>query len=305
MTSPDAFRRISFDLRQGTMAAVAFGDAERPVDLLFLHATGFNALTYRRMLAPLAERAHVVAVDLRGHGRSALPASRFGYASWNRHRDDVIELIETRLRSPVTIAGHSMGGTVALLVGGRRPDLVRGLCLIDPVILTPGAYAMMRAPGAPIVAEWTFPIARGARRRRADFETREAMRQALTGRGFFRAFDDETLADYVADGAIEDGGGVRLACTPSFEARTFAAQRNDPWKALERAPKPLVILRAEIGSTLPLALARRIGLLRPDARIATQDGATHALPMERPDRVRSAIASTLVMAGQAQFVALD
>jgi pimeloyl-ACP methyl ester carboxylesterase len=305
MIDPDAFRHLSFDLRQGTMVAVAFGDPERPVDLLFLHATGFNALTYRRMLAPLAERAHVLAVDLRGHGRSALPAHRFGYSSWNRHRDDVIELIETRLRSPVTIAGHSMGGTTALLVGGRRPDLVRGLCLIDPVILTPGAYAMMRAPGAPIVAEWSFPIARGARRRRAGFETRDAMRAALAGRGIFKAFDEETLADYVADGAVDGAAGVRLACDPAFEARTFAAQCNDPWKALERAPKPLVILRAEIGSTLPAPLARRIGLLRPDARIATLEGATHALPMERPDRVRSAIASTLVMAGQAQFAALD
>jgi len=285
------------------MAGIAFGDPDRPVDLLFLHATGFNARTYRTLLAPLAERAHVLAVDLRGHGRSGLPANRFGYTSWNRHRDDVIELIERGLKGPVTIAGHSMGGTTALLVGGRRPDIVRGLCLIDPVILSATTYAMMRAPGAALVAEWAFPIARVARKRRAAFETRAAMEGALAGRGIFRAFGAETLSDYVADGSVDSETGVALACPPEFEARTFAAQRNDPWRALQKAPAPLVILRAETGSTLPLREARRIAALRPDARIATLDGSTHAMPMERPDRVRAAIESTLVMAGQGRLVA--
>ncbi|MBU6372548.1 MAG: alpha/beta hydrolase [Alphaproteobacteria bacterium] len=305
MDAPTSFRRVSFDLRQGPMAGIAFGDPERPVDLLFLHATGFNARTYRALLAPLGERAHVLAVDLRGHGRSGLPAGRLGYASWNRHRDDVIQLIETKLCAPVTIAGHSMGATTGLLVGGKRPDIVRGLCLIDPVILSPTTYAMMHAPGAPLFAEWTFPIARGARKRRAAFETREAMVAALTGRGIFRAFPPDTLQDYVEDGAVEASGGVALACAPEFEARTFAAQRNDPWAAFERAPAPLVILRAEKGSTLPIRAARRIAALRLDARIATIEGTTHALPMERPDRVRAAIESTLVMAGQAALSALD
>ena len=281
------------------MAGIAFGDADRPVDLLFLHATGFNALTYRALLAPLGERAHVLAVDLRGHGRSDLTAGRAGYASWNRHRNDVIALITQHLRTPVTIAGHSMGATTALLVGGKRPDLVRGLCLIDPVILSPATYAMMRAPGAPLVAEWAFPIARGARKRRAAFETREAMIGALTGRGIFKAFQPETLRDYVDDGAVEAEGGVALACAPAFEARTFAAQRNNPWAAAERAPSPLVVLRAERGSTFPERSARRLAQLRPDARIATLEGSTHALPMERPDRVRTVIASTLMLAGQA------
>ncbi|MFZ4601558.1 MAG: alpha/beta fold hydrolase [Caulobacterales bacterium] len=305
MDTAGPLRRVVFDLRQGSMAGISFGDQDRPVDLLFLHATGFNARTYRSLLAPLGERVHVLAVDLRGHGRSDLPTSRFGYASWNRHRDDVIELIETKIKSPVALAGHSMGATTCLLVGGKRPDIVRGLCLIDPVILTPTTYALMRAPGAPVVAEWTFPIARGARKRRAAFETREAMERALVGRGIFRSFGAETLADYIADGVVDRDEGVTLACAPEFEARTFAAQRNDPWKALARAPAPFFILRAERGSTLPERTARRISALRPDARIATMKGATHALPMEQPDRVRTVLASMLVMTGQAKFAAID
>ncbi len=36
-----------------------FGDAGTPIDLVFLHANGFNALTYRMMLEPLEAGAHI------------------------------------------------------------------------------------------------------------------------------------------------------------------------------------------------------------------------------------------------------
>ncbi|MEO7027690.1 MAG: hypothetical protein ABI056_09065, partial [Caulobacteraceae bacterium] len=40
----------------GEMAVLEFGAADRPVDLVFLHANGFNGLAYRILLAPLADR---------------------------------------------------------------------------------------------------------------------------------------------------------------------------------------------------------------------------------------------------------
>lgn len=297
MESEADFRRVSYPLAHGVVAGLEFGEATRPVDIVFLHATGLNARTYRTMLAPLASQFRIVALDLRGHGLTTLPARRWGYHSWARHRDDVIQVLASSMAAPVTLAGHSMGATTSLLIAGRRPDLVRGVCLIDPVILGGASYALMRLPGAPIVARYSFPIARGAARRRAAFESRAAAMQALSGRGFFKSFSSETLADYLADGAAEsDGGGVRLTCAPAFEAATFAAQRNPVWRALARAPSPLVILRAGHGSTMSDAVARRVAAQRPDARIGVVEGASHALPMERPDRCRAAVEATAVLA---------
>jgi pimeloyl-ACP methyl ester carboxylesterase len=292
-----AFRRVSFELKAGRMAGLAWGDATRPPDILFLHATGFNARTYNTLLAPLGERFHVLAVDLRGHGQSMLPAHTFGYGSWNRHRDDVIELVDHHIKAPVTLAGHSMGGTVALLTAGRRPDLARGVALIDPVVMSSGMYSFGQLPGAPLWWSVTFPIARGASRRRAVFESKEAAVAALTGRGVFKSFKPEQIADYVGDGFNEQPDGtVKLACTPAYEARTFAAQRHDPWAALPKAPAPIVILRADIRSTMPQGAATRVLEIRPDARIATVDGSTHMLPIERPDRVRAAVETAVLMA---------
>ena len=249
------------------------------------------------MLAPLGELHHVIAVDLRGHGLTQMKLRRWTYRSWNRHRDDVIELLDTHFQGAIAFAGHSMGGTTSLLVAGKRPDLARALCLIDPVITPSALTAVVGRRSA---------IARGARRRRARFASKAEAEATLTGRGFFKTFPPEALADYVEDGFIADGDGVRLACTPAYEAATFASQAHDPWNALARTNAPLVVLRAENGSTCPDASARRIAEIRADARIATVAGSTHALPIERPDRARAAIESTLMMAvGQARFHDLE
>ncbi|MGE0045609.1 MAG: hypothetical protein AB7T08_07610, partial [Hyphomonadaceae bacterium] len=75
---------------------------------------------------------------------------------------------------------------------------------------------------------------------------------------------------------------------------------------LMRAPKSLVVLRAETNSTISVACANRIKSQRPEARIATIAGSTHALPMERPDRARAAIETAHVMAtGGAAYVDLE
>lgn len=290
------FRRVAFALRDGTMAGIAFGEESRAPDIVFLHATGFNARTYRALLQPLGERFHVVALDMRGHGRSTLRAGRLGYSSWLRHRDDVVAVLEKHFTAPVTLAGHSMGAIVSLLAAGRRPDLVRGLALIEPVILPPSAYAAATLPFAPLVGRYAFPIARSAARRRRRFPDHATAIRALALRGVFRNFSAETVADYVADGFVEDGDGVRLACKREYEAATFAAHRHDPWAALQRVSGPIVLLRAEHGSTMSAAAMRKFATMKPDARIATMEGAGHMLPMERPDRARAAIETAALMA---------
>lgn len=300
MDSPapdEGFRRVAFDLDDGVMAGIAFGDPNRPPDILFLHATGFNARSYRVLLAPLAERFHVVAVDVRGHGRTTLQAKLFGYDSWRRHRDDIIALLTRHFTQPVTMAGHSMGATVSLLAAGARPDLIAGIALIDPVLLSKTQRAMVSLPGGTYIGRMQWPVARKAGARRRSFASYEAAAALLGKRGVFKSFEPQSVADYVADGFVDDGaGGVRLSCAPAYEAATFVAQRNDPWSALKRVSGPIVMLRAEQGSTTAEPVAQRFAALRPDARIATVAGASHMLPFERPDRVRAAIEAAAVMA---------
>jgi pimeloyl-ACP methyl ester carboxylesterase len=278
------------------MAGIAFGAETPNPDIVFMHATGFNARTYRALLEPLGEKFHVLALDARGHGLTQLPTNTFGYSSWNRHRDDLIAVLE-HFTAPVTLAGHSMGGTVSLLTAGKRTDLVSGLALLDPVILPAAGYAFANLPGASLMQRMGMPLAVGAAKRRAKFESKRAAIEGFTGRGVFKAFPPEVVADYVGDGLVEDGAsGFKLACTPNYEAATYCAHRHDPWGALRRVTDPLVLLRADRHSTIMEADAHRVAATNIHARVATVEGAGHMLPMERPDRARAAIETATLLA---------
>lgn len=272
------------------MAGLRFGyaqDARQP-RLIFLHATGFNARTYRALLEPLGECGPALALDLRGHGRSALPTTLRDYASWDIHCRDLLEVLDAHTPEPWVLAGHSMGATVALLAAAQRPGRVRALCLIEPVIFPPLFYMLARAPWAGLMRRNWGPM-RKVRERRAHFDSMEAAAKRLTGRGVFAAFTPGTLRDYLGDGLRPAGDGLTLACEPAFEAATFAAQAHSPFAALRQARMPIQVLRAQRGSTFPRRAAEIVRRQRPDIDIETVADTGHMLPMEQPEIVRAAL----------------
>jgi pimeloyl-ACP methyl ester carboxylesterase len=283
-------RRRMIQLADGEMAALEFGDAGRPVDAVFLHANGFNALTYRSVLGPLSLSLRLLAVDMRGHGASRLPANPRGRKSWRDLRDDLLALLQEVADGPVVLAGHSMGGTVALLAAAERPAAVRSLALFDPVV--PSRWSALSAKAPWLFASlWGRAAAtRNARDRRAVFDSFTSAFKAYCGQGRFRSWPEIMLADYIAAGFREHPDGeVELVCAPAWEASNLAARANDPWSALRRLRLPTQIFRAEHGSACRLKAGAPALRRNPDIRLSVVAGAGPSLPMERPDVVRDAI----------------
>ncbi|ACL56364.1 alpha/beta fold hydrolase [Methylobacterium nodulans] len=274
----------------GRIAALAFGPRERPLDALVLHANGFTARTYRTLLEPLAGEARILACDQRGHGSTTLRADPRHRRSWNDLAADLVALLDRLDGPPLTLVGHSMGGTASLLAAARRPERVRNLVLLDPVILRRRDALAARMPFvAPRLFRRHSPLAEQAIRRRAVFPSRAAALAAYRGRGAFRTWPDAALADYVADGFRErPDGAVELACSPAWEAANFLAQGHDSWGALRRLARPALILRAASGSTCALTHDRP-----PHVTVETVPGTTHFLPFEAPERVRAAIRAAI------------
>ena len=263
----------------GALSILDFGASDRPVDIVFLHANGFNALTYRMLLAPLAERFRILAIDQRGHGGTSLAAEPSGRTDWIDLRDDLLALLASLDLGAVVLAGHSMGGTVSLLAAAQAPERARRLVLFDPVIL-PERHDPSASARSPLVL--------GALRRRAIFPDRGAARDAYRGRGAFKAWPEAMLSDYVAGGFVDlPGGEAALACDPRWEASNFTSHGHDSWGALRSSLCPIEILRAEHDST-----CRFEGLASAADRIhvETIPGTTHFLPMERLDLARAALA---------------
>jgi pimeloyl-ACP methyl ester carboxylesterase len=276
-----AARRRTVPVPGGEIAGFEFGPADRPLDVLFLHANGFNAGTYADILTPLAGGLRVLAVDQRGHGRTTLPADPETHDAWLVFRDDLLALLQALGETPTVLAGHSMGGTVSLLAAASRADAAQRLVLFDPVVITADRAARAGPDGLK-----NSPLAIGARRRRATFPDRATAFEAYNGRGAFRTWPEASLRAYLADGVLEgEDGQVHLSCRPDWEAANFSAHHHDTVGAFARSKAPIRVLKAEIGSTCGLA-ADQVG---STVRMETISGTSHFLPMERPELVRSAL----------------
>ncbi len=296
-------RRFRHPLKDGELAGVEFGDPVKNYAAVWIHATGFNAMTYQSILAPLGFRARVAALDMRGHGRSTLTAEPGKLRSWAKYRDDVIEWMDKHAPKGAVLSGHSMGGCVALLVAGKRPDLVKGLVLVDPVILDPRFYFWAHMlPMMNLFTRGGSQMARQARKRRAEFASPQAAREKYHGRGAFKTWREPFLDDYLLDGLDRiddnepDSAQQRwcLLCEPKWEAATFAAQRNRPWSALSKVRRrkiPTTLLRAENGSVISDKNAGKIVRKLPAIVMKTKRGSSHFLPMEAPYDVRDVLSS--------------
>ncbi len=103
----------------------AAGAGEPP--LVFVHGGGVDHSTWDEHLEHFAPRHRVVAMDLRGHGRSD-PAPP--YTSDN-FRDDLAALIRQLDLAPAVVIGASRGAGIANRVAVDYPGLVRALVFID------------------------------------------------------------------------------------------------------------------------------------------------------------------------------
>ncbi len=266
------------------MAGLEWGPQDRPVDLVFSHANGFNARTYQQLLGPLAQAHRVLALDARGHGATAMPTEVEGRRDWCDLRDDLMAVLGLLDGPPAVLAGHSLGATVSLMTAAQAPDRVAGLVLFEPVILPPGVDGVPE--GSPL-----YMITQA---RRSTFASRDQALAAYTGKGAFRSWPAAMLADYVSTAFLDTPeGDVRLACSPQWELSNYRSQAHDVRGDLRRSQCRVEILKAETGSTCGLAQAEA-GQLAPDrARVQTIAGTTHFLPMERLDMARDALIAAL------------
>ena len=100
-------------------------DAPGPA-LLLLHGAAGSHLVWPGALRRLAAR-RVLALDLPGHGRSDLPGRR----TMAHYAAAVGDFIAAIGAPEIVIAGHSMGGAIALTVALEPPAALRGLVLMS------------------------------------------------------------------------------------------------------------------------------------------------------------------------------
>lgn len=282
-------RTISLPGQEGEVALVEFGDPDRPIDAIFAHANGFNALTYRQALAPLGGALRILAPDLRGHGRTSLAADPATRQDWMDLSRDLVDLMDALgVDRPIVLAGHSMGARAALMATTLAPERVKALALFDPVMIR-------RREGLPVGGPSGVGVGlvQAALKRRSRFESRASAIASWRNRGAFATWPEQAVEDYATDGLVETEDGVRLACAPAWEASGYMTSGAGPdaVPVMHNIDRPTTVLKAAAGSTCAVSPDEAEVRRNPNLDLRVVSGTTHFLPIERPDLVQATLRS--------------
>ena len=103
-------------------------DSPRPEPLVMLHGGAWRWQEYLSLIPTLASHRHIYALDLRGNGRSGWTPGSYRLQDFTQ---DILEFLDHLDAAPAVLAGHSLGGAVALMAAAQRPDKVAGLIIED------------------------------------------------------------------------------------------------------------------------------------------------------------------------------
>ncbi|MFC1941872.1 alpha/beta fold hydrolase [Chloroflexota bacterium] len=88
---------------------------------------------WRRFIPPLAKYYRIIAIDLRGHGRTNNPAPSGKLGTGELHieqlADDLNSLLDTLGFEKVSVLDYSLGGAVGLQAGLKRPGRIMALVM--------------------------------------------------------------------------------------------------------------------------------------------------------------------------------
>jgi len=120
---------------------VDWGNENAP-PLVLIHGGRDHARSWDWVARDLRRDHHVIAPDLRGHGDSSWAVG--GHYTIHEFVLDIAQLLDTLDLFPVTIVGHSLGGSVGIHYTAIYPDRVRKLVAIEGLGPPPALLAQLK-----------------------------------------------------------------------------------------------------------------------------------------------------------------
>ncbi len=269
-----------------------WGDPSRQT-MIMLHATGFHARCWDRVIEHLVDEYHVIAIDHRGHGCSGKPQS---LSDWSLQARDIERLLVHLNICNIIGVGHSMGGNVLVQICASNPQYFDRLVLVDPTIMAEEYYNNVPDP-AKIDAS-IHPISR----RRNSWKSADEMFEHFKNRMPYCLWQKDVLLDYCEHGLLpNDGDGhgkaaYQLACPPILEASVYMGFNCvNPYPFVKKVACDVHILRApgqkeegEMDFTISPTWQGLTGCFA-NAHETYLSDLTHFMPMQDPEKVAQLI----------------
>lgn len=243
----------------------------RPI--LFLHTAGADARQFSAQLADaeLAVAYRMFAPDMPFHGRS-LPPDDWDGGRYKLTADTYVDwctaIIEQVIGERVLLVGGSMGAAIALVLAGRRPDLVLGAVAVEPPFRSEG--------------------------RRSAFQNHVAIHAGLHNSAFVRGLMSPTGPER----ARRDAAWIYSQGAPgiypgdlAFYSEEFDGARVAP--EIDATRTPIALLSGEYDFSATPADGARLAELIPGARHDVMDELGHFPMIENPAAFRPYLIAAL------------
>jgi pimeloyl-ACP methyl ester carboxylesterase len=256
-----------------------------------LHGLASNARIWDLLAPILAKNFSVIAVDQRGHGKSDKPDTGYDFDTVT---NDVVGFINAlKLKNPIVV-GHSWGGSVALCLATKRPDLISGLCFVDG-----GLIEISRTPGNSLekaLVNMAPPLWEGV--------SASDVRERLKRRDWGEQDDTSTSANLeeivMANLEAHPDGSINARLSRKNHLEVVRAFWNHkPSKLFEHIRCPTLILSARMGSENTDRQVLKNELLNEAAqKIAINksmwlENSIHDVPIQRPELLASILTNNI------------
>jgi len=235
--------------------------------MVLVHGFSLDGRMWDDQAVALRDIATVVRYDLRGFGRSSLPAPGVAYA----HSADLLALLDHLGISSAVVAGLSMGGLVAVHAALVAPERVRSLVLLDSVldgvVWDPASERAMTAAG-----------------RAAAMQGAQAAKELWLQHPLFTpARRDPRLAARL-EALVEPYSWFHYTHQDPAEPL-----RPSPNQELERIAVPTTVVVGELDVPCFLNMAGVLSRRIPGARKVTVPNAGHMVNLEAADLVNAVL----------------
>jgi pimeloyl-ACP methyl ester carboxylesterase len=258
------------------------GSKSKPT-ILMIHGLGDEADTWRHIIQPLAEKYHVVALDLPGFGRSEKPAVKYTPGFF---KDAIIGLLDQLSIEKPILMGSSLGGILAHDLAITSPERIAGLVLVDGGLLQrePMGDRGFRIMMLPLVGEWFYTHLRN--NADAAYNSLGNVYANLDG---LPDVDREFLYTRVNKRVWSDGQRRAYFSTLRNLMRWVKNRQSLLTDQLQQLQTPTLIIRGEFDPLFSEANALGMVKMQPEAQFITIEGSGHLPHQEHPQNFLEAV----------------
>jgi pimeloyl-ACP methyl ester carboxylesterase len=204
----------------------------------FASANGFASGTYNTLFNHLDnELFKVISKPLLAHD-SNFPILK----EWEGGKNEIIDFIEKNAKEKVLGIGHSYGGVSTFLAAVERPDLFKGIILLDPVLLI-GKFSWLVKLYRFFGYGDEISPAKYSKNRRDTWESKELAYKSLRNKGLYKNFEESCFQDFINYTTEEIEGVCKLKFTVEKEVEIYrtAPVNLDRFKGKCKVPIALLV----------------------------------------------------------------